>query len=481
MLQPVFAQVDSLKLPVDSVQLTANHKLDSIEGSFNKQVDSLTQSYGQAKSKIETTKAGYQQKIDSLNKLNLPTDKYTHKVDSLNGELSHLQNNATAKIDSLKSKVTSKMQTLNLPPEAQGRVAALTSTMNNVNMPSIDAGISEKIKLGNFNTSVPGLPTEGLDVKGLPGANIPSANIPGGNTGVPTVNTPGTGINEKMDELNKVTDKAGNIQQQVKDGVSAEKAGEALENKASQLDAVKTVQEQAKPEMPGGMPAEMPANSDQAKEQLKDMAKKEAVNHFAGKEAALTTAMDKISKYKQKYNSVSSIKDLPDKKPNPMKDKTFAERLVPGITLQFQSFRYFMLDINGSVGFRFTEHITAGLGWNQRFAYSLDEREFSPSARIFGVRSYGEYHFKKGFALRADIECMNTLVQQTVNGTPEQGYREWVWSALTGVKQEYKITRNLKGNAQVLYNLFDPHHKSPYTDRLNIRMGFEYVIRKKKK
>lgn len=164
-----------------------------------------------------------------------------------------------------------------------------------------------------------------------------------------------------------------------------------------------------------------------------------------------------------------------------MKEKPFVERLVPGITLQFQAHQYFMLDVNGSVGYRFTERITAGVGWNQRWAFSIDSKEFSPSARIYGVRSYGEYHFKKGFAVRADLECMNTLVKENIVTISEAGQREWVWSAFTGLKQEYRITGFLKGNAQVMYNLFDPHHKSPYGDRINVRMGFEYVIKKKKK
>jgi hypothetical protein len=188
-----------------------------------------------------------------------------------------------------------------------------------------------------------------------------------------------------------------------------------------------------------------------------------------------------MSKYKEKYSNVSSLKDLPEKTPNPMKEKPFIERLVPGLTLQFHSNQDFLLDVNVSAGYRFTERITAGLGWNQRWAFSIDDREFHPDARIYGVRSYGEFKIKKGFGLRAEVECMNAFVKETVTGTPEAGSREWVWSAFSGVKQEYRITNFLKGNAQVMYNLFDPHHKSPYGDRINIRMGFELTLKKRKK
>lgn len=464
-----------MRLSADTLKSVIDHKLDSIEGSFTKQVDSLKHSYGQTKSKIENMKGGYQQKIDSLNNLKLPTGNYSHKVDSLNNKLAQVQQKAAAKIDSLKGRVTAKLKSLNLPPQAGERISKLTSSVDKISLPSIDADINSKIGLDNINTSVPGLPAVGINTDGLPSAG----NLSSTNTGLPSL--PGTNIQGNMNQLNQVTEKAGVIRQQVQEGVSVEQAGQAIEDKASQLDQVKAIQAQTVPGQPGALPLGVPANSDQAKEQLAALAKKEAVNHFSGKEAALMSAMDKLSTYKKKYNSVSSIKDLPDKRPNPLKEKPFIERLVPGITLQFQSFRYFMLDVNVSAGYRFTERITAGLGWNQRWAYSTDSKEFSPAVRIYGVRSYGEFNIKKGFSVRADVECMNTFVRQTITGAPETGHREWVWSAFTGVKQEYRISKNLKGNAQAMYNLFDPHHKSPYTDRLNVRIGLELVLKKKKK
>jgi hypothetical protein len=455
--QAAFAQVDSLTHVADTVKSAVDYKLDSIQGSFNKRTDSLKLSYSQTKSKIDTLKRGFQQKIDSLNKLELPTTRYSHQVDSLNKELAQVQQKTIAQIDSLKSQAAAKVKSLNLPPEAEGRISKLTSAVDKLNLPA-----------------VPGLEAGGIN------SNVPTVDLPKTNTGLPAVNTPGVNVQGNLDQLNQVTGNADDIQQQIKEGVSAEQVGKTIEDKAADLDQVKAIQGQSLPGQPE-MPIEMPANGDAAKEQLMNMAKKEAMNHFVGKEAALQQAMDKMSKYKEKYNSVSSIKDLPKKRPNPMKEKPVVERLVPGLTLQFHSNQNFLLDVNASAGFRFTEHITAGLGWNQRWAYSMDTKEFSPEARIYGVRSYGEYHFKKGFALRADVECMNAFVKETITGPSENGHREWVWSAFTGIKQEYRITKSLRGNAQVMYNLFDPHNKSPYGDRLNVRMGFEYTIKKKKK
>ena len=50
---------------------------------------------------------------------------------------------------------------------------------------------------------------------------------------------------------------------------------------------------------------------------------------------------------------------------------------------------------------------------------------------------------------------------------------------MTGLKKEYKIYKNLKGTALIQYNLFNRYYKAPYVDRLNSRIGFEYVLKKK--
>jgi hypothetical protein len=51
---------------------------------------------------------------------------------------------------------------------------------------------------------------------------------------------------------------------------------------------------------------------------------------------------------------------------------------------------------------------------------------------------------------------------------------------MAGLKKEYKLSQSIRGNAQVLYNLFDPQYKSPYTNRINVRMGVEFSLRAKK-
>ena len=47
------------------------------------------------------------------------------------------------------------------------------------------------------------------------------------------------------------------------------------------------------------------------------------------------------------------------------------------------------------------------------------------------------------------------------------------------MKKEYKFIKNVKGTALVMVRLFNPDHKSPYADVLNVSFGFEFPMKKK--
>src|SRR5690606_40766701 len=95
---------------------------------------------------------------------------------------------------------------------------------------------------------------------------------------------------------------------------------------------------------------------------------------------------------------------------------------------------------------------------------------------------FGAYDIGKGFSGRLEAECMNTYVPPQFASRPDSpAGREWVVGVLAGMKKTYTITRRLKGTVAVLYNLYDPYHRSPYKSRLNGRFGVEWGIQKKSK
>jgi len=70
-----------------------------------------------------------------------------------------------------------------------------------------------------------------------------------------------------------------------------------------------------------------------------------------------------------------------------------------------------------------------------------------------------------------EVEVMNSMV--ALKNQPSRmdlGTRQWVWGAFFGLKKEYRFLKNVKGTALVMTRLFDPHHQSPYSDVLNVRI-----------
>ena len=483
-------QVDSMSQKLDAVTSKINpdsllnvqllpdsllpsfHKVDSIRNKFTLAADSLQNQYRNTLSKIDQYTNKINSRIDSLSKLNLSTERYTKKLDSLHQLRQNTISKFTSKLDELKSKTTGKLNALDLPPEYKEPLQKLTQNVS---------GLS----LNSDITKIPALTIPGYslpDVNGIP--NLPSA--PGGDlskisdiNGIPEIKTPDGNIGN-------ITQQAQAYQEDIKNITSGnlsdvQKLPETLESQAGNIEGIDELQKQS------GVMDEHKAKLDaikdpeSAKEKVVEEAKKVAVDHFAGKEEQLKAAMDKISKYKQKYSSVSSIKDLPKRPPNPMKGKPFVERLIPGLYFQYQQKNYYLLDVNPYVGYKLSGRFSAGFGWNHRLAWDRKNKRWNDRSRIFGPRAYVDFKLGKGFIAHLEGESMNTFVPSTILGNPDAGNREWVWSCMTGIKKEYKIYKNLKGTVLIQYNLFNRFYKAPYVDRLNSRIGFEYTLKKKKK
>jgi hypothetical protein len=345
----LFQKTDSIKAklekPIQSLDSTAiatKQKVDFIKNEFDQKVDSLQASYQKVKSNIVVAQTRIQQKIDSLRTLNLPTEKLQARSDSLQQDLSNLQKRVAGNIDSLKYKVAGKFNSLNISPEAKEQVAKYSSTLiDKVDLPFIDKGMFNKTEIGEIGTQLPGIDqpnlTENLsDMKNAEGA------IPGVNNAA---------IKEKLGPVSEIKEEVKEIKQQIQDG----NALAVVEEKATQLESAQALQKV----LPTESAIPLPTNGAQAQQEMKEQVKKMAINHFAGKEVILQGAMNNVSKYKKKYSNVKTLKDIPKKRPNELKDKPFYERLVKGIMLQPFKNNEWMIDINPYVGYRFTTKLSA--------------------------------------------------------------------------------------------------------------------------
>src|SRR5690606_1096996 len=294
-------------------------------------------------------------------------------------------------------------------------------------------------------------------------------------------NIPGLDNIEVKDvDLGKVGEEISEYQDQIADlPASMEEASSIAEEQATKIVEANGISDQLEEvegitEMAGSLPDE-----EAVKDELLQKAQQQAVDHFQGKEEQLQKAMETLAKYKQKYSKLEGLDQIPKKKPNAMRGKPFVERLVPGIALQIHRKDAWMVDFNLYTGYRFNPRLTAGVGWNQRVAYNANEYEFDPDLRVFGPRLYGEFGVGEGFSVRLESEYMNTRIPpRFTSGNADSNGREWVYSTMAGIKKEYRFLRKVKGTMMLLYNLHDREHRSPYAEKLMIRFGFEFPMKK---
>lgn len=491
----VFAQSDSLTHRYDSLAKIKLNHLDSSRDRVNNKIDNFQNKVNhlanpsfnlnsilskrrqysrdkidslQAVHELDSMKHGLTTKIDSLQRLNLPTDQYTQKLDSLNRiDPQKYVNLVNSRIQSLEGKVNDK---LNLMRSEGGTNANLPG---NLDTKDLSLGNNQLTKDLNINSDL-NLDKDLNFNKGL----SPDLNLKKDLNLNPDINP----IKDKLGDANQITDKIQSYKGDVTkitngDLANTKEIPQTIENKVGSIDELKDLQKQSgELDKAKGMIAGN--NPDAMKEMAEKEITKQAINHFQGQEQALKAAMGKMSKLKEKYSNVSSLEDLAKRHKNPMHDVPLVERIIPGITLQIVNSNYFMIDINPVVSYRFTKKFNGGLGWNQRFAFSK-WNQLGPEARIFGPRVYGVYNFKRSFSVKGEIEKMNALVPLSPMST--DGNRIWVWSIWVGLRKDYKFIGKVRGNVQILYNLYDDHDNSPYVDRLNVRMGFELPMKKKVK
>lgn len=503
-------------------------KLDSLRGRLH-QNDSLRPDISKHSRKLDSIKGRITHRIDSLKAIGQPTGKYTKMLDSLKqaGPLKNI-NKAKTKLDSLENGLGKVEKKISAPVnKVESKINEKLSLMNKEG--GAGANVPGSIDLPNLPTAGGTSPSlSGTDLK-LPdvGANVPGADLKLPNTDISNpLNQVGNPLNDVKNPIGEI-DGFGNVQDQVKDisNLPQEKLGQLnefdqlkkgqevmgqvdnvsgkiegysedaknlstgnlgkmeempkeLEGKVGKLEEVQGIQK----EMQGIDKYKDMTGKMQDEEAMKKMAleeaKKQAVDHFEGKGDQVKSAMGHVSKLKQKYSSLNSLQDIPKKVPNEMKGKPLIERVVPGLTLQLQKNNNVLIDYNPSAGYRLSGRWTVGLGWNERLSIGK-KFKLNHQDRIYGPRAYVDFKIKKDFVAMTAVEKMNTYIPPLNALSVDSDSRAWVWSVFVGFKKEYKFFKNVNGNFQFLYNLYDDHYNSPYADRLVVRTGFEFPQRKK--
>ena len=442
----------------------ANPKVDSINKRFAHRTDSLQKAYSSPMEALRSKISRLNHKKDSLTKLHLPTPLVTHKIDSLEKAQAKKLTELNAKIQKTKHEALSGIASLHLPPQAQNEVNALTKNINGFSLPD-----------NFFRVKGFGMSGMGFKMAGTP--NMPSLSLPSNlsipNTNIPSLQKLGMG---QLPALSKLQAPLGNLGQlkptnmqalekAITNGLAQNAEAKSLTGQASQA----TAMEKKLSKLKGAKSADS-----LARQQLVPL-----VDHFAGKEKELQSAMGTVSKYKQEYSNVKSLAELPKRAPNPLKDRPWMERLVPGLNYFIQSKHHTLVDFNPNIGWRFNPKLTASIGWNERVGISKGSFQTNMYDRVYGVRSSVSYLWAHGFVLRLSPEAMSAHIP--AGGTTDQKRQALVWGLFAGVRKDFKIFKNLIGYSEGVYNFTQKPGHNIYGDRLSFRMGMELKLKEKTK
>lgn len=186
----------------------------------------------------------------------------------------------------------------------------------------------------------------------------------------------------------------------------------------------------------------------------------------------MAQAKSQLNELKDKYSNLDNAGDMPDFKPNPMKTKSFLQRLEFGGNLQFQkntSYYPTTTDIAGQVGYKFHKNGTAGVGISYKLGMGAGWNHIAFTHQGVGLRSYVDWKLKGTFYLNGGFE--ENYLTAITNVNQLSNLSLWQGSALLGVSKKYKINAKLKGNLMLLYD-FLANRSVPATSAIKVRIGY---------
>jgi len=215
----------------------------------------------------------------------------------------------------------------------------------------------------------------------------------------------------------------------------------------------------------------------QTRTQVEQMIQQRLGNDPGARQAVsqqMDQARSQLNELKNKFPDLDNAGDMPDFKPNPMKTKSFLQRLEFGGNIQFQkSNRYFPTtsDIAGQVGYKFHKNGTAGIGASYKLGMGTGWNNIAISHQGVGLRSFVDWKLKGTFFVNGGFE--QNYVSTIAHADQLKDWKGWQGSALLGISKKYKVSAKMKGNIMVLYD-FLAKRNMPSTSPIKLRIGYNF-------
>jgi hypothetical protein len=499
---------DSLPRAVDSASARINDNLDKLKLAEKKRTDSLNNIVKKYQADIRQSTAKLTAKLDSLQKSKKTSTKYPGKLDSLNSvdidpasvrQVRQLQQEISdrqAEVDKIQRESSQKLQEKIgvLSKESAGK----GNLPGDIKLPS-----SEGLSLSNVpnipSAGLPEIPRPGMNTDPkLPALDIPAATIP--DKGLTTGNMPDIGVNDKLPELKSLpgdqlngsiqapdvsalSEKAEGYVSDVKDVRSGDldkvvKEEEVI-NQLPAKDEVKMLQEQEKTLQDEQAKLASYKHPEEYKKQTILRGRQMAAVQFAAYGKQVQEAVSKVSSYQQKAGTLLGKRSELPKKRDPLKQLKTFEKFVPGVMFQVITNSPWLVDVMPTLRYRLTSYWSIGVGWKERMAFGGGSTQ-TRTSRIFGPSAFTEIILFKGVSFRFDVESMN-FYSGLQPGAQDSRQLKTNWGYAVGAKKDFSVAPRVYGNVQFMYNVFMTTRESMYPSRFNVRFGFEYKLKKRKK
>jgi hypothetical protein len=188
-------------------------------------------------------------------------------------------------------------------------------------------------------------------------------------------------------------------------------------------------------------------------------------------------AQGELNKFKDKLNKLgggSGDIEMPDFVPQNQKTKPFLKRLIFGTNIQTTHASYNFpntSDIAGSVGYKWKNKITLGLGISYKIGFGKDIQHIHITSEGMGLRSYFEYKLKKTFYATGGWEYN----YQPFSSVQHLIKSDWTQSGLIGISKVIDIKGKMfkKTKVQLLWDVLS-YEQPIRTQPLKFRVGYNF-------
>lgn len=468
----------TITIPLDNIR---DNKTTKLKQFFSQQIDSL-----KSKGNLSIV---LQRKLDSLNEAILFQEKHNgflaleqkikdHFASKYLGQgiVSSIETTERAKMNDMQSVSIE----LGIAPFGEDLNPNINTTIPDTSVPRLPAEMNEGVNIPDVNTRHAAnseLPTEGILGQDL---KISAGQLPGE---VGLLRKKAGELSEVMaGDLTRKGDEYGKDINVIKEEglTKSEKLSDLAEKQLAEINEVKALQAEVAPML--NKEAEYKKLLEQYKDEqkikadLKAKAVDQATEIVTKYQSKVDASMKRISKLSRKFPQVADMRYLPKHAPNPLKDLSWRERLIPGFTFQTLNNTTTWVEFDPQVYYRIDGKWSAGVGGMYRFSVNAKKATVSDLDNLKGGKVFVQYHAFKGFYLRGEGQFVKWKPWDMKFIDPD--FTDQTYVAAAGIGKAFQITKRIKGSSQALYH-FHWNGMDPYRPKVMIRIGIDISLKKR--